>query len=94
MGESINEDDFLQQQQVEVQGSDFLAVVLAARQRGLREEYNMLDVHGSRLSRYWEPGDTASSVIAKRIRHNFRTWLNPDTYTPQKWQEVREQIVK
>ena len=43
----------MKSQEIEEEGSDFLAKVLEKKEKGIKEEYNLLDVHGRRLSRYW-----------------------------------------
>ena len=66
--ESINEDKFLQNQQIEVEGSSFLSNVITKKEKGIKDEHNLLDIHGRRLSQFWQPGDTVISVVKKRIK--------------------------
>lgn len=51
------------------------------KEEGVKEEYNLRDIHGRRLSRFWQPGDTIWSVIGKRIGKRVEIVLDPDTYT-------------
>ena len=52
--ESINRDKFLQRQGIEVERSKFLERVLWKKEQGIKEEYNLRDIHGLRLNRNWE----------------------------------------
>lgn len=63
--------------------------MLEKKQKGIKEEYNLLDVHGRRLSRYWEPGDTFTSVVKKRIAARIALLFDPDTYSKEAMNDLR-----
>lgn len=55
--------------------------MLNKKAEGNKEEYNARDIHGKRLEKYWQPGDTLYSVVTRIMVKRVVDILNPDTYT-------------
>ena len=94
MAASINKDAFLRSQGIEVEGSEFLRKNLTNRAKGIKEEYDARDLHGVRLSRHWQPGDTIWSVAFKISKERMLMVLDPDTYTQESFKSGVEQMKK
>lgn len=54
----------------------------------------MRDLHGQRLSKVWQPGDSVLSVIKKLMVKRVVTLLDPDSYTRETRKELRDYILR
>jgi hypothetical protein len=94
MSTSVNNDSFLQRQGLQVEDSEFLRRVLREKAAGKKEEYNLRDLHGRRLDRNWQPGDSLWSVVGKVMRQRVENLLDPDTYSVEKAREGKEVMLR
>eukprot|EP01017_Pseudomicrothorax_dubius_P040296 TRINITY_DN6286_c0_g1_i4.p1 TRINITY_DN6286_c0_g1~~TRINITY_DN6286_c0_g1_i4.p1 ORF type:complete len:158 (+),score=29.21 TRINITY_DN6286_c0_g1_i4:133-606(+) len=51
--------------------------------------YDPRDVEGPRLGEWWQPGDNAFTVTFKRVLSFWTTLLDPDTYSREKWKQLK-----
>jgi hypothetical protein len=80
---SINNDQFLRYQGIEVEESHFLKKVLEKKSQGNKEEFNLRDQHGRRLSKNWRTGDTFWSVLHRAMIQRVVDVFDPDTYSKE-----------
>ena len=59
-----------------------------------REQMNPKDMQGIRLSRFWQKGDTITSVSVKKTKNFFIQLFNPYTYSQENLDKISFEIQK